>query len=174
MHFNIMMKIWITILKFDNFSFIKCWFPEFNSFFLLYRTFHSNGKLQIQLVKLMVKFYINCSLNAKSGRYYLSVSWGSGSITWRLTIINRVIWTQDMQHLFYNKWQYHINFKLELLSKLLSIKTWKTNYSLPVCWHTSSSLSVPTPCWHFLPLGAGISGSWTTFGWLQDVLFKHV
>ncbi len=31
--------------------------------------------------------------------------------------------------------------------------------------------SVPTLRCHILPMGAGISGSWTSFGWLQDVLF---
>ncbi len=39
--------------------------------------------------------------------------------------------------------------------------------------HTASSLSVPTPCCHSVPLGAWISGSGATFGWLQDVLFTR-
>ncbi len=47
---------------------------------------------------------------------------------------------------------------------------------LPVIWHfhTTSSSSVPTPLCHSLPLGAGISGSGTTFGWSQNVLFMLV
>ncbi len=40
--------------------------------------------------------------------------------------------------------------------------------------YTASSSSVPIPLCHSLPLGAGISGSRTTFCWLQDVLFTHV
>ncbi len=40
--------------------------------------------------------------------------------------------------------------------------------------HTASSSGVPTPRCRSLPLGAGISSSGTTFGWLEDVLFSHV
>ncbi len=40
--------------------------------------------------------------------------------------------------------------------------------------HTASSTSVATPLWHSLTLGAGMSDSGTTFGWLQDVLFMHM
>ncbi len=39
---------------------------------------------------------------------------------------------------------------------------------------TASSSSVPTPCCHSLTLWDWISGSWTTFGWLQDVLYTRV
>ncbi len=37
--------------------------------------------------------------------------------------------------------------------------------------HTAKQLKC---CCRSLGLGAGISGSWTTFGWLQDVLFTHL
>ncbi len=40
--------------------------------------------------------------------------------------------------------------------------------------YTANSLSVLTPCCHFWPLRAWISGSWTTFGWLLDLLLMLV
>ncbi len=43
------------------------------------------------------------------------------------------------------------------------------------CYRILPVVSVsPIPPCHSLPLGTWISGSGTTFGWLQDLLFTHL